>query len=280
MKSGETPSERPFKHSLYRNTLQQPTTTMSNTRRNRRTAKGARHTTLSRTRAQTKLAANLTEEQDWYLDTPDVRLTRIISIVAILHAIAIGGMLAFKMVDKASTETAVTISSARETVDEAVQDKRALAVSVPAAAKEPEQDVAGAALAAPLNQNLANDLQYKVQAGDTLSQIAKALKVDPELLRQANSIISDNELYPGRWLNIPDKGPVAIAQPVVASRPVQAAENNAASQRTTYTVKPGDTAWAISRELDVSFNELMQLNGIDRPETLQIGQKLSVPRRN
>ncbi|MAB76957.1 MAG: hypothetical protein CMO47_10950 [Verrucomicrobiales bacterium] len=253
---------------------------MSNIRRNRKTAKGARHTSLSRTRAQTKLAANLTEEQDWYLDTPDVRLTRIISIVVILHAIAIGGMLAFKMVDKASLETAITISSARETLDEAVQDKRALAASIPAASSELKDDVARAALSPPLSQNPANELQYRVKAGDTLPEIAEELKVSAELLRKVNSITSDNELYPGRWLNIPDKKPVAIAQPVVASKSEQLAKADTHSQSALYIVKPGDTAWAISRELGVSFNDLMQLNGIDRPETLQIGQKLKVPLRN
>lgn len=252
---------------------------MSNIRRNRKTAKGARHTSLSRTREQTKLAANLTEEQDWYLDTPDVRLTRIISIVVILHAIAIGGMLAFKMVDKASMETAVTISSARESLDKAVQIRSALAASVPAASNGLQDDVAPAALSDPLSQNPVNDLQYRVKAGDTLLEIAKGLNVSAETLREANSITSDNELYPGRWLNIPERKPVTNAKPVVASKSDQEAKTGDYSQSATYTVKPGDTAWAISRELGVSFIDLMQLNGIDRPETLQIGQKLRVPLR-
>jgi len=253
---------------------------MSNKRRNRRTAKGARHSALGRARAQTKLSANVTEEQDWYLDTPDVRLTRIFSIVLILHAIAIGGMMAFKMVDKASAETGITISSARETFEEAVQEQRALAASVPNGAQARPEDVARVAPPAPLRQDPKGDRQYKVQAGDTLPEIAKALNVSHEALRKANSIISDNELYPGRWLNLPQKKDVAVATPVEAPAQPQVTRPAAPARPTFYTVRSGDTAWAISRELGVSFNELMQLNGIDSPETLQIGQVLRVPRGN
>ena len=253
---------------------------MSNKRRNRRTAKGARHSALGRARAQTKLAANVTEEQDWYLDTPDVRLTRIFSIVLILHAIAIGGMMAFKMVDKASANTGITISSARETFEDAVQEQRALAASVPDAPGARGEDVARQAPPAPLRQDPDNDRQYKVQAGDTLPEIAKSINVTPGALRKANSIISDNELYPGRWLNIPQKDAVAVATPVEAPAQPQVARPAEPTRPATYTVKSGDTAWAISRDLGVSFNELMQLNGIDRPEALQIDQVLRVPQGN
>ncbi len=251
---------------------------MSNKRRNRRTAKGARHSALGRARAHTKLAANVTEEQDWYLDTPDVRLTRIFSVVLILHAIAIGGVMAFKMVDKASATTGITISSARETFEKAVQEQKELAANVPQAAKgSAGEDVARTRPPSPLLRDRESDSQYKVQAGDTLPEIAKALKVSPEALRQANSIISDNELYPGRWLDLPQKSsPVAV--PALARAQVVDSSESAASNRpTSYEVKQGDTAWAISRELNVSFNELMQLNGIARPEALQIGQQLRVP---
>ena len=85
---------------------------MSNHRRNRPTAKGARQGIMGKARARMKLSANVTEEQDWYLDTPDVRLTRIFTVVILLHVIAVGGIFAFKMVDKASDASAVKISSA------------------------------------------------------------------------------------------------------------------------------------------------------------------------
>lgn len=249
---------------------------MSNKRRNRRTAKSARSGAMGKARARMKLAANVTEEQDWYLDTPDVRLSRIFTVVLLLHAIAIGGILAFKMVDKASANTGITITTAKTSYEDAAKQQKELAASVPTAPAEP------AALqrpATPLRKDASNANQYKVQAGDKLPDIAKRHSVSPEALRSANSIISDNELYPGRWLNIPRPGEkpqtAAVATPVEA-KPV--VENQPAAS--SYTVKKGDTAWGISQDLGVSFGDLMKVNGIDRPESLQIGQVLKVPGQN
>lgn len=248
---------------------------MSNKRRNRRTAKGSRNTPMGRARAKTRLAANVTEEHDWYLDTPDVRLTRIFLIVLVLHAVAFGGIVAFKMVDKASANTGITITSARSDAYETAVPRRtetAAAVARPTVA--PQEEPARQAPAVPLRQDRTKD-QYKVQAGETLAEIAQQLGVSAAALRQANSIISDNELYPGRWLNLPKEGTVAAAAPVAT--PVQPAAP-APTKPDVYTIEKGDTAWAVSRKLGVNFNELMRINGIDSPETLQIGQTLKVPR--
>lgn len=255
---------------------------MSNKRRNRKTGKGARNTALGRARAQTRLAANITQEQDWYLDTPDVRLTRIFAIVLLLHGVAFGGILAFKMVDKASANTGVTISSASSVSKEAVQENKEVAARVESAAVSAEEP-ARQRPPAPLRPDRNAENQYKVQAGETLMEIAASLGVSPEALRKANSIISDNELYPGRWLNLPDKEAATAAPATAPERPAQTQVSNAspaAQAAKYYEVVPGDTAWGISRKLQVSFKDLMKINGINRPETLQIGQKLKVPAGN
>jgi LysM repeat protein len=121
--------------------------------------------------------------------------------------------------------------------------------------------------------------QYKVQAGDTLAEIAAELNVSAPALRKANAIISDNELYPGRWLNLPTAGDAVAEEPAaVAPSPSAAASVGQTSPpKKEYVVAKGDTAWAISRKLNVSFSDLMKLNGINRPESLQIGQRLKIP---
>lgn len=264
---------------------------MSNRRRNRRTAK-PRQGFLGRARAQMKLSANLTEEQDWYLDTPDVRLTRIFAVVILLHAIAVGGIFAFKMVDKASATSSVKISSAHQEMEAAVQRARETAARVPATpvAQPLNEAPARQAPPAPLRRDPSKGDQYKVQAGDTLPEIAKGLGVSPEALRAKNSIISDNELYPGRWLMIPgasDTASVPQATPVatpVAETPappaVPKAPAPAPASVSEYTVKAGDTPWAISRQFNVPFNKLMSANGISNAQSLQIGQKLRIPSGN
>lgn len=257
---------------------------MSNKRRNRRTAKGTRNGILGKARAQMKLAANVTEEQDWYLDTPDVRLTRIFTVVLLLHVVAIGGILAFKMVDKASETSGIKISTARQNFESAVQEAKELAVAVPAAAQAPAaapvEIPARHAPAAPLLLDPSKN-QYKVLAGDKLPAIAAQLGVTPEALKARNAIISDNELYPGRVLDIPGKDePIATATPVAQQAAAPVAETPAPAKPSTYNVKPGDTAWAIARKFNVPFNRLMSENGIKNAEALQIGQQLRIPAGN
>lgn len=260
---------------------------MSNHRRNRRTAKGARQGIMGQARARMKLSANVTEEQDWYLDTPDVRLTRIFTVVILLHVIAVGGIFAFKMVDKASDASAVKISTAHRDFDSAVQEPRETAAAVPAAGPIVEAP-ARPPVPAPLRPD-PTKLQHKVVPGDTLPEIARQYGVSPEALRAKNSIRSDNELYHGRYLDIPGRNepvaaapvahPVAqpVAAPVAAAPAAPAAPANPAPGASVYEVKPGDTPWAISRKFNIPFNTLMKENGIANPESLQIGQKLRIP---
>jgi len=261
---------------------------MSNNRRNRRTAKGTRNGILGKARAQMKLSANVTEEQDWYLDTPDVRLTRIFTVVLLLHVVAIGGILAFKMVDKASETSGIKISTARQNFASAVQEAKELAVAVPSAAVAP----AAAPVEIPAQHAPAEPLrldptkaQYKVLAGDKLPEIAAHLGVTPAALKEKNAIISDNELYPGRVLDVPGKNePAPVAAPVAQQKAAAPAPSTTAPAATakpgSYQVKPGDTAWAISRKFNVPFNRLMSENGIKSAEALQIGQQLRIPAAN
>lgn len=250
---------------------------MSNRRRNRKTAKGERQGILGKNRAQMKLAAHITEEQDWYLDTPDVRLTRIFGVVILLHLVAVGGIFAFKMVDKASEASAVKISSARQEMESAVQEQRATAAQVPVTpvAEAPARPP----VPAPLRPDPSKP-QYQVQAGDTLPVIAQRLGVSPEALRAKNGILSDNELYPGRYLDLPVKGEQAAPAAAPAKPVATPVAAPAASRPGEYTVKAGDTPWAIARQFNVPFNKLMSENGIKNASSLQIGQKLRIPASN
>jgi len=242
--------------------------------------------------SQSKLAANVTEEADWYLDTPDVRLTRIFMVVLILHVIAVGGILAFKMIDKAAGSAPMQLASKSSVPAEAVtnsvevsgQEQVAASASAAtqAAAVAPVVDAVAKPAVSQTGKVASGEGQYKVLAGDSLPEIARELGVSADALRKANDIRSDNELYPGRWLDIPKANAVAEAPAVTApvaqaaaSAP-QAASKPAESKK-SYTVQSGDTAWGISRKFGVNFQELMSFNGIDKPEGLQIGQTLKIP---
>ncbi len=45
---------------------------------------------------------------------------------------------------------------------------------------------------------------------------------------------------------------------------------------TSYTVKSGDTLWAISRAYDVSVDQLVKLNNISNPDLIYVGEELKI----
>jgi len=261
---------------------------------------------MKRAFAQTKLAANVTEEQDWYLDTPDVRLTRIFTVVLILHVVAVGGILAFKMIDKASENSGMQLASSKTSPGSVVKQQSALAAKIPqnkkteeAIPKVPVTARSGAGdsntskkkvdtnIAGPLVRDSAKANQYRVMAGDTLSEIAKSVGIEVATLRKANAIGSDSELYPGRWLDIPEKGetvatlkgsPTKAKPPGTPSGgaiPDKAAVGSKSGQ--SYEVLSGDTGWGISRKFGVTYQALVGANAEVELQSLRIGQKLDIP---
>ncbi len=51
----------------------------------------------------------------------------------------------------------------------------------------------------------------------------------------------------------------------------------AASAAQTYTVRPGDTLWAIAARYGISVNAIVRASGLDDADALQIGQQLVIP---
>lgn len=236
-----------------------------------------------------RLPAQVTEEQDWYMDTPDVRLARVFTIVLILHVVAVGGILAFKMIDKASAPGADLI----------VATPVSQADAESAAAIEADIDRNTPVVPAPPDPLIMQDptrsglQQYLVSSGETMDSIASDLGLDVKELQRLNSIHVGDKLYSGQWIAIP-KGEVAVPRvsptptpatdtaSTVASRDDSAsveAVERPASNASTYVVQSGDTAYGIARRFGLSSDSLMAENGIERAELLQVGVKLRIPAR-
>lgn len=241
-----------------------------------------------------RLPAHVTEEQDWYMDTPDVRLARVFTIVLILHVVAVGGILAFKMIDKASAPgIAVEIAGedlgSGSVVSEADARADGQAPVVPAA---PDPLI----MQDPTRSGLQ---QYLVSNGETMQSIANDLGLDVKELQRLNSIHVGDKLYSGQWIAIPKNeahaprvsptptstpmptptaAPVAVAYTAPSPGTVAAVERPAGNAE-TYVVQPGDTAYGIARRFGMSSDSLMSANGIARAESLQVGVKLRIPSR-
>ncbi|CAA6692922.1 MULTISPECIES: LysM peptidoglycan-binding domain-containing protein [unclassified Lentimonas] len=65
-------------------------------------------------------------------------------------------------------------------------------------------------------------------------------------------------------------------EPIVSESVVPTVEV-AGSSFDTYTVKKGDSLWAISKSQNVSLNELYAANGLNKNSVLKIGQQIQIP---
>ena len=96
---------------------------------------------------------------------------------------------------------------------------------------------------------------YTVRPGDTLWTIARRFGTTVQNLVRANNIADPNLIYPGQVLTIPGHD----------------------DMQAVYTVRPGDTLWAIARRFDTTVQELAALNGIADPDLIYPGQVLRLP---
>jgi LysM repeat protein/D-Tyr-tRNAtyr deacylase len=90
---------------------------------------------------------------------------------------------------------------------------------------------------------------YKVQAGDTLTLIAKKYNVSIDSIKTVNGLTSDN-IYVGQVLNLPFY---------------------------TYTVVSGDTLYAIAKRFNVPVENIRSSNQLTS-DSISIGQKLRIPK--
>jgi len=113
----------------------------------------------------------------------------------------------------------------------------------------------------------APEATYTVKRGDTLAGIADKLGSDIESVAKANGLKSPYRLRPGQVL----KNPKA---------PKTAAKGSTAASRTgagTYTVRSGDTLYAIALRFGTTVEALREANDLSRSASLIPGRKLKLP---
>jgi murein DD-endopeptidase MepM/ murein hydrolase activator NlpD len=127
-----------------------------------------------------------------------------------------------------------------------------------------------------------------VRPGDTLYSLSRQHGVSVNEIKTANGMTSDS-LQPGQSLRMPgsSKGRYAseTARPprenyeTIAVRPVQqaAAAEAPSDWNRSYTVRPGDSMYAIAREHGVKLSELERNNGITDSRKVKPGTTLKVP---
>jgi membrane-bound lytic murein transglycosylase D len=105
---------------------------------------------------------------------------------------------------------------------------------------------------------------YRVRAGDTLSKIAHRQGVS------VNSLARLNNLGPGDSVL---RGQRLVIKTTSTSRRFHN-EGEVSSRRIAYTVRQGDTVFSISRQFQVSVNQLKTWNGLNKSHQIRAGQRL------
>ncbi|GAA1736163.1 LysM peptidoglycan-binding domain-containing protein [Microbacterium paludicola] len=122
---------------------------------------------------------------------------------------------------------------------------------------------------------------YTVKAGDTVWGIAYRHGTTVAAVLRANGLGESAVIYPGQKLTI--GGSAAAAKPAAAPAPASAPAAPAAkpaaapaASGATYTVKAGDTVWAIAQKHGTSVAEIIKANGLGSVATIFPGQKLKL----
>jgi LysM repeat protein len=113
----------------------------------------------------------------------------------------------------------------------------------------------------------AQPLTYIVQQGDVLEGIANAFSVTIDSLRQFNNLAVSDAIFIGQVLTIPPTGGPVVAQTVIPAR---------STINGWYTVRAGDTLFAIAADFGLNVYALAQTNGILNLNSIFAGQALQV----
>lgn len=108
------------------------------------------------------------------------------------------------------------------------------------------------------NSNSNSIVNYVVQSGDTLSEIAQKYGTTYQEIARLNGISNPNLIYPGQILKI------------------SVSNNSSNSNPIYYTVKSGDTLSEIAQKYGTTYQEIASLNGISNPNLIYPGQVLRI----
>lgn len=219
------------------------------------------------------------EDEEYYeAEGPNLRLSHAFFVVLILHVIAVAGVFGFSAM-KSRQSAMAQIEAETVVTAEAAEAVRETASAAPPRATASASTANGDARS------------HEVVAGDTLTRIAARYDVTVEAIETANHLNEGSVIRVGQTLSIPQKSeggappkPAATtaSAPAPTPAPVQqtpapAATAATAAEGEVYEVVAGDNPYSIARRLGVSYQALLDLNNIDDPTKLQIGQKLKVP---
>ena len=118
------------------------------------------------------------------------------------------------------------------------------------------------------------ELAYSADA----AKLAKAIRVDPQLLRRYNGAIRGPQSRPPghRWMIPKGSAELILAVQSTQVAPTLAASGAADLGEGVHVVQAGDNLWSLARRYGLSVRELRLWNGLNNKSLLRIGQRLKL----
>lgn len=144
-------------------------------------------------------------------------------------------------------------------------------------AAPPEAVAAPGVDAAARTKSKRADDTYTVRRGDTLAKVADRMGTDIETLAKLNGLKKPYRLDVGDVIKGPgaDKAPAKAAAKSSGKGASKVAPEPAADK--TYTVRSGDTLYAIAQRMGTTVQALQAANDLGRSSSLMPGRKLRMP---
>ena len=115
--------------------------------------------------------------------------------------------------------------------------------------------------------------RYEVVSGDSLSVVAEKFATSIDAIRSLNKLDS-NIIRVGQPLLVPLSGGAINSKHL--PKQMRLAANKGKRTKLLHRVKNGDTLWDISREYDVTMDELAKWNKLKKNVVLRLNQKLII----
>ena len=201
-------------------------------------------------------------DEEYFVEEPNVKLSRAFVVVLLLHVVAVGGIFAFSTLKDRQSSTALT----KKTVADVSPTPTPVATTTS------------------LHDHASTQI-YKVKSGDTLAGIAAQFGLTVHDLEVANNAPAGLPLTVGRGLIIPEHaGPKALPSELQklldghqASGKTAAISGVSGETGKFYTIQRGDNPATIAKKFKITPTELLKINNIDDPKKLQVGQRLLIP---
>ena len=118
--------------------------------------------------------------------------------------------------------------------------------------------------AEPSNNELSNLRKiHVVKIGDTITSISNFYSISKDFIIKLNDLKDENYIYVGQNLKISDS--------------IQESKND---NNSYYIVQKGDTLIEISTKYDLNFKNLIEINNLKNPDSLEVGSKLFLNKKN